>query len=91
MLELAETNKKKLRIKKAKTKQESLLIQKKKNSNPKLQKTLQYNQYIPIATLLWGSPLERRAFLDWGLFHVEQIFKKVCKIFKTFKAEKRGA
>ena len=26
--------------------------------------------------LIEGSPSERRAFLDWGLFHVEQNFKK---------------
>lgn len=41
--------------------------------------------------LLSGSPDERRQFIDWGLFHVEQNFMETWKVFKKQLKQRNAA
>lgn len=41
-------------------------------------------------TLLQGEPKERRAYMDWGLFHVEQSFLGIWKRYRRY-LEQRNA
>lgn len=41
-------------------------------------------------SLLQGEPRERRSYMDWGLFHVEQNFHEVWKRYRRF-LEQRNA
>lgn len=41
--------------------------------------------------LLSGSPDERRQFIDWGLFHVEQEFMETWKVFKKQLKQRNAA
>lgn len=41
--------------------------------------------------LLSGSPEERRQFIDWGLFHVEQRFMETWKVFRKQLKQRNAA
>ena len=74
---LAGPNKKKLEIKKGKNKTRVFVDSKEEKQQSKITENLAIQSIHPNShALVEGSPLERRAFLDWGLFHVEQNFKK---------------
>tara|TARA_B100001175_G_scaffold154539_1_gene130923 strand:- start:266 stop:1327 length:1062 start_codon:yes stop_codon:yes gene_type:complete len=72
---LAESNTK-LEISKEKSKTKVLINNKEENKQSVLAKELAVLCIHPNShNLIEGAPSERRAFLDWGLFHVEQSFK----------------
>tara|TARA_B100001175_G_scaffold305366_1_gene302370 strand:+ start:413 stop:1474 length:1062 start_codon:yes stop_codon:yes gene_type:complete len=66
----------KLELKKEKNKTKVLVNNKEENKQSVLAKELAVLCIHPNShNLIEGTPLERRAFLDWGLFHMEQSFK----------------
>ena len=68
---------KKLEIKKSKYKTSVFVDSKEEKQQSKIAENLAVQAIHPNShALIEGSPSERRAFLDWGLFHVEQNFKK---------------
>ena len=72
---LAESNTK-LEISKEKSKTKVLINNKEENKQSVLAKELAVLCIHPNShNLIEGTPSERRSFLDWGLFHVEQSFK----------------
>ena len=70
-------NQKKLEIEKSKKKTKILVNGKEEKKQSVLAEELAIQVIHPNShALIEGPPQERRAFLDWGLFHVEQNFKK---------------
>jgi DNA replication and repair protein RecF len=68
---------KKLEIHKEKNKTRVLINDKEEKKQSLLAQELAILSIHPSShNLIEGPPSERRAFLDWGLFHVEQNFKK---------------
>ncbi len=69
-------NKTKLEIKKSKDKTKILINGQEEKKQSRLAEELAIQVIHPGShNLIEGGPSERRSFLDWGLFHVEQNFK----------------
>jgi len=74
---LAGPSKKKLEIRKGKNKTRVFVDSKEEKQQSKITENLAIQSIHPGShALIEGSPSERRAYLDWGLFHVEQNFKQ---------------
>ena len=70
-------NQKKLEIEKSKNRTKIMVNGKEEKKQSILAEELAIQIIHPNShALIEGPPLERRSFLDWGLFHVEQNFKK---------------
>jgi len=70
-------DKKKLEIEKSKNRTKISVDDKEEKKQSKLAQELAIQSIHPNShSLIEGPPSERRAFLDWGLFHVEHEFRK---------------
>ena len=68
--------KKKLEVDKGKNKTKILIDGKEEKKQSKIAQEVAVQSIHPNShALIEGAPSERRAYLDWGLFHVEQDFK----------------
>tara|TARA_B100001093_G_scaffold55822_1_gene47305 strand:+ start:2852 stop:3913 length:1062 start_codon:yes stop_codon:yes gene_type:complete len=88
---LGETNIK-LEISKEKSKTKVLINNKEENKQSVLAKELAVLCIHPNShNLIEGAPSERRSFLDWGLFHVEQDFKAELAVFTRILRQRNEA
>lgn len=70
-------NQKKLEIKKSRNKTQIFIDSKEEKKQSKVAERLAVQTIHPGShAIIEGAPSERRAFIDWGLFHVEHSFKK---------------
>ena len=69
--------KRKLEIEKSKNRTKISIDGKEEKKQSRLAQELAIQSIHPNShSLIEGAPSERRAFLDWGLFHVEHEFRK---------------
>ena len=82
----------KLEINKEKNKTRVLINNKETNKQSALAKELAVLCIHPNShNLIEGTPLERRSFLDWGLFHMEQSFKADLASFTRILKQRNEA
>jgi DNA replication and repair protein RecF len=86
------TNKKKLEIEKAKKKTKILINNKEEAKQSRLAEELAIQSIHPNSHgLVEGAPSERRSFMDWGLFHVEQNFKNEWSAYTRLLKQRNEA
>ena len=82
----------KLEIEKAKKKTKILINNKEEAKQSKLAEELAIQSIHPNSHgLVEGAPSERRSFMDWGLFHVEQNFKNEWSAYTRLLKQRNEA
>lgn len=83
---------KKLEIKKSKNKTQILIDGKEENKQSKIAERLAVQTIHPGShAIIEGAPSERRAFIDWGLFHVEHNFKEEWSEYQKILKQRNEA
>jgi DNA replication and repair protein RecF len=83
---------KKLEIKKSKNKTQILVDSKEEKKQSKIAERLAVQTIHPGShAIIEGAPSERRAFIDWGLFHVEHSFKKEWSEYQKILKQRNEA